>query len=354
MNAVVIFGAGASADFGVPTLRSIFKNVQARGYLQRDPELRQRLNTIFWQPRGQTLETSDESLTVEEMLTFIQDWEREGRIENRPARGDCEDLKRRLYILIYNAVFEGKSSQSRHLNPLLSVFRHSFERVTWVSFNWDCVFESSFYYWSGNDRYTRYNPHLVIPLYDWRNGPPRDEYLKLHGSINWWMVGDRLTYLPWAGGGPLVAKWADYASGRTTDYPVILEPSAYKYGGREYDLLQPQWEVFLDRLREANCILIIGYSLPEADFQARSKLMIAFQVTQTSAWGVIDPQFEIRKRYERVFGSSRLKTLDMGLAGFNNTILDNLRILFPGLDFRDQPIPAAVPQPAPQAPQGGP
>lgn len=336
MSAVVIMGAGASVDFGVPTLRGLFKDVQAQRYLQRDAVLRGRLEQYFWGPRGQTLETSDEGLTIEEMLTFIQDWEQEAGIERRPARQECDDFKKRLYILIHDAVFTSKSSNARHLNPLLSAFKHSFDRVTWVSFNWDCIFESSFYYWSAAPP-NRHNPHLIVDLADWQNGPNRHEYLKLHGSINWWMVGNRLTYMPWGRGGTLAAKWTEYAQDRTQDYPVILEPSAYKYRAPLYESLRPQWDVFLRRLCEAECVLVVGYSLPDADFQATSKMLTAFQVNGGSKWGVIDPNPHTRQRYERLFGKVRLKTLEMGLAGFNNTLLDNLALLFPGREFRDQP-----------------
>jgi len=118
-NAVVILGAGASADFGVPTLRSVFKDAYAQLYLSTDAVLRQRLEEIFWQPRGHTLQTSDQSLTIEEMLTILRDWEQEECLAARPDKGMLHDFRTRLYVLIYNAVFAGKSSKSAHLNPLI-------------------------------------------------------------------------------------------------------------------------------------------------------------------------------------------------------------------------------------------
>src|SRR2546430_1896515 len=66
---VVVMGAGASADFGVPTLRSIFKDPQADAYLKRDEVLHDWLLKTFWGPRGHSVATSDQSITVEEMLT---------------------------------------------------------------------------------------------------------------------------------------------------------------------------------------------------------------------------------------------------------------------------------------------
>lgn len=52
-RAVVILGAGSSADFGVPTLANIFKDHHARRYLQAKSDLLGQLNEMFWQPRGQ-------------------------------------------------------------------------------------------------------------------------------------------------------------------------------------------------------------------------------------------------------------------------------------------------------------
>lgn len=97
MNVVVIMGAGASSDFGIPTLRGVFKETRARLYLKQDAVLRDELETIFWGPRGHTLETSEDSLTVEEMLTLLQDWAREESLDNRPKREQLEDFKKTVH-----------------------------------------------------------------------------------------------------------------------------------------------------------------------------------------------------------------------------------------------------------------
>ena len=76
-RAVVILGAGASADFGVPTLANIFKDRYAREYLKDRPDFFSRLNEIFWEPRGYELLSSEQSLSIEQMLTLLRDWEQE-------------------------------------------------------------------------------------------------------------------------------------------------------------------------------------------------------------------------------------------------------------------------------------
>jgi hypothetical protein len=334
-NAVVILGAGASADFGVPTLSGIFQDPYAQLLLRQDNILEQKLMDIFWGPRGHGLKTSNQSLTIEEMLTILRDWEQEHSIGRRPDNAELDDFRRRLYLVIFAAVFQGKSSRAQHLNPLIETSKRKFDRVTWASFNWDCLFESSFWYSSGPVG-GRCNPTLAIRLDGWRDGARSHEYLKLHGSINWWVVNDVLSYLSFAGGGPLAPKWGDYSKGRNgDDFPVILEPSAYKYGDRCYQLLAPQWELFLQRLCEADCIIVIGYSLPEGDYQARSKILTSFQTNTGGEWLVVDPTPEICGRYRRLLGQQRVTILQMTLAGFNNNLVGNLQDAFPNIDFSD-------------------
>src|SRR5690242_5837575 len=162
-RAVVILGAGASADFGVPTLRRIFKDPAAFVYLQQNQELHEQIQRVFWEPRGYELRTSDQSLTIEEMLTILRDWEQE---RCPKPKEDFREFRRQLYVLIYKAVFEWKSSKGQHLNRLIWKCNSKLDQVTWASFNWDCVFEASFYYQSGGPGPYggRHNPNLVIDL----------------------------------------------------------------------------------------------------------------------------------------------------------------------------------------------
>jgi len=161
-RAVVILGAGASADFGIPTLRNIFKDPYARRYLQSTPELLAMLNEVFWRPRGHGLESSDRSLNIEQMLTILKDWELEPQVPNEAKPKNVENFRRGLKVLIYNAVFEGKSSNGKHLNALIDICRSKFEHTTWASFNWDCIFEASF--WYSQPLGARRNPALAIAM----------------------------------------------------------------------------------------------------------------------------------------------------------------------------------------------
>lgn len=288
------------------------------------------------------------------MLTVLRDWEGESSVKS-PDPKETDDIRRRLYVLIYRAVFVGKSSRAKHLNGLIDLFDRNFLRVTWASFNWDCIFESSFFYHSGPPG-GRYNPNLAIDLDGWRTGSSKHEYLKLHGSVNWWLIGDRPTALSWGSNGELDRKWDELAQNKTTDRPIILEPSAYKYEGDLYSkILEPQWERFLARLCEADCVLIIGYSLPDNDLEARCKMLTAFQVNEQCLWAVVDSGEESRRKYQRLIGSKKLQMFDTSLAGFGVNLLDNLKKAFPGEDITAPPpagifistTPSSNPPPAP-------
>ena len=211
-RAVVILGAGASADFGVPTLQYMFKDPHARRYLKERADLLSQLNTVFWDTRGHGLETSEQSLSIEQMLTILRDWERESSLDEGLRPKNLPELRRGLLVLIQKAVFEGKTTdRGRHLNPLIEICREKFEHTTWATFNWDCMFESSFWYsqtWMGPG--SRSNPRLAIPLRNWHGGTSKHTYLKLHGGINWWLINDEITYLRWTEDGPLAQKWAEY------------------------------------------------------------------------------------------------------------------------------------------------
>jgi hypothetical protein len=119
-KAVVILGAGASVDFGAPPLKGIFKERFARRQLQSDTFLRDNLDRVFWGPRGHNLESSDESLTIEEMLTILRDWEQEKATCGKAPKPEfCGHFRKSLYILIKKAIFDGKHTRAAHLNPLL-------------------------------------------------------------------------------------------------------------------------------------------------------------------------------------------------------------------------------------------
>jgi hypothetical protein len=321
-NVVIVLGAGASAPFGVPTLLRLFKDQEARQHLQGDRWLWEKLQQLFWTPRGYDLETSQLGLSVEEILTIVRDYEKqEYGVPPLLSPEEQDRFKRSLYVLIKKAVYNNKSSAGAYLNPLLRFMREKATHVTWASFNWDCIFEASYYYSSGNTPQERSNPVVVVNLRDWHQPMNSNHtFLKLHGGVNWWYENDSILYLPFGFQPQLEDRWRRYERSEAPGMPVLLEPSYYKYRDPVYKLLENQWRVFVDSLEKADLVLIVGYSLPEADLEARTALTIGFQSNSRAKFLVIDSAELVCNRYERLFGTSRVRTIRRSLEDINDQL----------------------------------
>jgi hypothetical protein len=307
---VVIFGAGSSVAFGVPTLRYLFKDEAARRYLSKDHELSEWLEKTIWTPRGYSLETSEQSLSIEDMLTFVRDSTYEPYRLKPILAQDYNHFRKGLYCLIKRAVYDNKSTRGGHLNSLIEVCRSTFHTRTWTTFNWDCMFESSFYYSSGTSAYDRFNPKVIIPLVGWKQGFSSDILLKLHGGINWWYYNGKVHYLSFARGGELTSKWKQYQNGARVGRPLILEPSSYKYSDPLYKRLSPQWKRWMSSLVSADVVLVIGYSIPDSDTEAKTAIMLGFQNNLKAQWIVVDPSQAICSRYKSLLGHARLRIIN--------------------------------------------
>lgn len=323
-NVVIILGAGASAPFGVPTLLRVFQDQYARQHLQDDRSLSDQLQRLFWTPRGHTLETSHHGLSVEEILTVVKDFENQvygvAPILNPEDRAS---FRRSLYVLIKKAVYNGKTSRGKYLNTLIQFMRGEARNVTWASFNWDCIFEASYYYSSGNTAEERSNPRVIVNLQNWHQ--PRvsnHTFLKLHGGVNWWYQNNAIVYVPFGAQPDLEERWARYERGEVGGNPVLLEPSYYKYEDPMYDHLRIQWNEFVQKLLGADLVIVIGYSLAEADLQARTALTVGFQSNGRSKVLVVDLAESICSRYERLFGSVRLRTVPRSLQDIHEQLPD--------------------------------
>ena len=146
------------------------------------------------------------------MLTVLRDLTYQPWVPDDARPKSARAFRRGLYVLIQRAVFKGKSTTGGHLNPLIKICRKNFEHTTWATFNWDCIFEASFwysqpYYGPGTPRV---NPSLAIKMANWRTGSKKHMLLKLHGGINWWDIDGKITYCEWSSGGSLEQKWDEY------------------------------------------------------------------------------------------------------------------------------------------------
>src|SRR5207248_3149409 len=82
-------------------LAGVFKDAHARHYLTRERTgLLRMLRETFWPPRAHDLETSEQSLTIDEMLMVLRDCEREPEFPEGKRPAEAESFRKRLYVLI--------------------------------------------------------------------------------------------------------------------------------------------------------------------------------------------------------------------------------------------------------------
>lgn len=77
----------------------------------------------------------------------------------------------------------------------------------------------------------------------------------------------------------------------------------------------------------ADRVVVLGYSLPEADTMARTAFTIGFQSGRAdSRWVVVNRDAAVCDRYQRFFGTRRLKALAISLSDFSADITGHLEI----------------------------
>lgn len=340
-DAVVILGAGASADFGLQTLPYLFQDQASISYLRNNPDFARQLEEIFWEPRGYDRETSHRGVNIEEMLTLIRDWEEMDDPPQIVAETDLSTLRTQLYVLIYRAVYRGKSSRAAHLNDLIDFCREEFDNTIWASFNWDCIFEASFWYSSSpvpSPNRRGYLPYIPLDFPQWRREDRDHTLLKLHGAVNWWVIDGELTWCDWGDRQRLDELWGDFERGEMGEtFPVILEPSFYKYEDEApFEYLETMWNRFQSSLSNARYVIVIGYSLPVADERSVSVINTSVEQNPESEWLIVDTEQYVADRYERMIGEDWVSWFEGPLREFADDTVDNLHDKLPSLTDEDQ------------------
>lgn len=298
---VVILGAGASRPFGVPLASELLdKMLHSSGdriFREKIKELKNRFN--------------DPPANLEEVLTIIRIREFAGEIP-KPIRGRVnlnfdipDNFEKNLYVSLKELVYRDKRTKdykSAGSHPWHGIFRYCdrFATTTWGNFNWDSLLTSSFYHWSNKKRSMRMHRNI-------QGVPSRQEenhyLLKLHGGINlWWHESNLKFELP----GKLEKRWTDFRNDDpSSGIPAILEPSGFKYQDSEiYNLLKPQWDDFKCELKKASAIIIIGYSLPDLDPEAKKCLEAATSNVEKVI--VFDPCDSVYRKYKNIFGERKV------------------------------------------------
>jgi SIR2-like domain len=352
MNKVFVFGAGASKDSGgplihdfmfqgmfylcdqgaysgditVPSFRKVFALVDllygTSFIAELDQASRQGVCNI---------ESMDKLLNVsiEDLLTFIDLGISQGGI-SEPRKLDYHDYKKALDDFIFETIQlettpafvsrsknpDGTTDRQRNLYDMLIDYGLNIsDRNSFITFNYDLLLDKAV---SINDRGLLGDyavPFVSVSHFDpygriLRNGrlPGDVDILKLHGSLNWAVCTEcnapHLAYyykyrrLPQAHCSICHALLA----------PVLVSPSYRKDLGK-YSFLANVWQKAEEMIGQADEIVIIGYSFPEADMEAKwlfKKALIGRGNHPRLL--LIEPLPTVREKISRFF----LDTVDIG------------------------------------------
>jgi len=321
---VVILGAGASVPYGVPAMKDLLTDNMLSND-EHDSMSKAKWGDTNFKEQVKQLREELQTTNVEKILTAVLDEKTNYRIENK------EEFKKRIHIFLKHSVYGNISGvrRSNHLKPFFEYCKDKqFIHTAWCSFNWDCIFESAFYY-SHNYK----NPHLEIsPEVKQENFYPAVQnsnhtFLKLHGGINWWWkdstesTDSTLTFLKTRSGNKVGNYvnyfWKEYEESRNDGRPAILEPITNKYEEESEiysKLIQPQWKAFERYLRDADTIITVGYSLPDTDGEKVKSIL----ANSTSKFVVFDLRRSVYEDYKEILGQGRVGWLSKPYNQYSN------------------------------------
>lgn len=273
---VYIVGAGFSAGLGYPLTANLLVDVWPRlskKYQDRLGKIIKFHHQRFDPARNTTFPYIEELLT--EINVNLDMFGSSRPIEGVFTKATLEDVQAELLTQIARW-FHTLYKQADEIDWLTKVTaRIKDERATVISFNWDLVLDQRLF--GGTITPANYG------LTDSHSGPV---LLKPHGSLNWY-EGDQIKPIN-------AAKKVKIYKAENTFKPVwaFLPPRGIKStSGRRYtplivpptyikDFRRPisgkLWQRCTNALSVAKEIVVLGYSLPEADLQAKFILRCGF------------------------------------------------------------------------------
>jgi hypothetical protein len=287
---VYILGAGFSAPFGLPAQAGILDLVldQPDSRFQTEREEVRRFITDAFQVRAEDCSR----VSLEDIYTVL-DRAYAARDTVAGLKGDqLLDLQGKLNLLIA-AAFESadKKEHRESLKAFVDVLANyarrrgkSSDPFALISLNWDIVLDHALYQalqelsdepkGRGVLDYGMYFHSLRGPketrvlngTMGLKFGAPTIKLLKLHASMNWLYCPDceRMYVQP---GRKLMLDRAVCSCGNDALRPMLISPTFLK--SLENMHLRNVWHLAGVKLREAQRVVFIGYSLPQADFELR-------------------------------------------------------------------------------------
>jgi hypothetical protein len=143
--------------------------------------------------------------------------------------------------------------------------------------------------------------------------------LKLHGSLNWYSTHNSRSPSTSAMFNPSRALRVTRRRAIYTDmtisgpsrtrhtFPLVIPPVTHK-SAVLHDAIKPVWTEAEDRLKEADHLVIFGYSCPALDFESSNMLRRSSQLTstRTRTISLIDPDPGTATRYVDLLQPSKL------------------------------------------------
>ncbi len=203
--------------------------------------------------------------------------------------GDCgRDLKRLIdKILTVTELWYKIETNYDKLHKLISNYGHSI--LGYITFNYDLILEKSLKNLGMNPRYLGVNDDMGNPYFiDSFSKEPL--ILKLHGSLNWKMEFG-CNDIEFYGDSVTPSYPTNSLSANSFVEPAIVPPTIFKQeindDSRLADpltrLLINQWRGAIQLLKEADMVIIIGYSFPFADYHAQRIFQIPSMIRRGKA-----------------------------------------------------------------------
>lgn len=317
-NTVYVVGAGFSAGLGYPLTTNLLVEV----WPKLKPDLQERLGKVIqfhhpnFNPKKNTSFPYIETLLTE-IAVNLDMFGASRRTEGAFARKELRKVQAELLTEIahwFHSLYEEAQSEP-WLEKVTTLIRR--EKATVISFNWDLILDHGLF----DDPI---GPGMYGLGASQKSGP---QLLKPHGSLNWYLgsqaqpIKETKKVRIHPGKGKNSEVWAflpprDVKTGNERMYtPFIVAPTFLK--DFSHPISRELWRQCADALSVASRVVILGYSLPEADLQAKFIFRCGFhnqmvgtirdKKTRNNATGaahvtLISPDGAAAKRIEGVIG----------------------------------------------------
>lgn len=315
---VFVLGAGVSRSYGGSLAKDLLKDAisqsKARGkhirMIRGIDKLLSYAFPEFDQHRGKYP-------PIEEVLSLLDTWvDFNSKIQGNPIFSDFQINEVRRWIIRIVADNLNMISSSKNIEATSPISKFALNlkpKDVVITFNWDLGLERAM------DKYGKaMDKHGKDIDLDWSYRYPAKGsdivLLKAHGSIDWYETsdiysvpkGDKEPLDPNVGHISLIRWWEPKSIGRTKEIaPYIIPPTYFKTFQTEE--IRHIWNDMYLTLSQAKKIIIIGYSLPSLDLQARVILRSSIEQNRYQSkagkkgivWG-INPSQKANNTYQKL------------------------------------------------------